>query len=113
LCFSHFGIRDVTRQQSNNKQPNNCIRSMIPFEVGDYVGESKIGTGSFAEVWKGYHKITKQPVAIKVVDLERLSRSNNNNESKLKQHLNSEMKIMKSLDHKNIVKMFEIEVYIS
>lgn len=79
-------------------------------EVGDYVGESRIGTGSFAEVWKGYHKVTKKHVAIKVVDLDRLSRSNHSNESKLKQHLNSEMKIMKSLDHKNIVKMFEFEV---
>ena len=77
---------------------------------GDYVCESKIGTGSFAEVWKGYHKVTKQAVAVKVVDLERLSRSNNNHENKLKQHLNSELKIMKSLDHKNIVKMFDFTV---
>lgn len=84
----------------------------MQFEVGDYVCESKIGTGSFAEVWKGHHKITKQSVAIKVVDLERLSRSNNNHENKLKQHINSELKIMKSLDHKNIVKMFDFTVFI-
>lgn len=83
---------------------------MVTMEVGDYVGESRIGTGSFAEVLKGHHKITKKNVAIKVVDLDRLSRSNHNSENKLKQHLKSEMQIMKALDHVNIVKMFEFEV---
>eukprot|EP01112_Ceratiomyxa_fruticulosa_P012925 TRINITY_DN3603_c0_g1_i2.p1 TRINITY_DN3603_c0_g1~~TRINITY_DN3603_c0_g1_i2.p1 ORF type:complete len:181 (-),score=20.82 TRINITY_DN3603_c0_g1_i2:344-886(-) len=73
--------------------------------IGDYIySEPKIGTGSFAEVYKGYHKTTGQLVAVKIVDLERLSRNN----PKLKRHLESEIRIMQSLDHPNIVRLFDV-----
>ncbi|KAJ3328046.1 putative protein serine/threonine kinase, partial [Gonapodya sp. JEL0774] len=35
-----------------------------------YVKQERIGKGSFGEVFKGYDKRTKQPVAIKTIDLE-------------------------------------------
>lgn len=35
-----------------------------------YVRQDRIGKGSFGEVYKGYDKRTRKPVAIKVIDLE-------------------------------------------
>ncbi|CEH13941.1 pkinase-domain-containing protein [Ceraceosorus bombacis] len=35
-----------------------------------YVKQDRIGKGSFGEVYKGFSKITRQPVAIKIIDLE-------------------------------------------
>ncbi len=79
--------------------------------LGDsYVPTGKLGTGSFAEVWQATNSRTKQKVAIKVVDLERLSRSNHSSEHKLMEHIKFEMTIMKSLVHPNIVKMFDYMV---
>jgi serine/threonine protein kinase len=48
----------------------------------------------------------QEPVAIKVVDVERLTRSN----QKLKRHLDSEISIMKSLHHDHIVTLHEVFV---
>lgn len=72
------------------------------FRVGDYVSDGKkIGKGSFATVYLGHHvSQTNHLVAIKVVDVERLSRSN----QKLKRHLDSEISIMKSVQHEHIVR---------
>eukprot|EP01113_Clastostelium_recurvatum_P043895 TRINITY_DN7337_c0_g1_i1.p1 TRINITY_DN7337_c0_g1~~TRINITY_DN7337_c0_g1_i1.p1 ORF type:complete len:639 (+),score=162.20 TRINITY_DN7337_c0_g1_i1:1685-3601(+) len=73
--------------------------------IGDYVYvEPRIGTGSFAEVYKGLHRVTGQVVAIKIVDLDRLSRNN----SKLKRHLEFEIRIMQGLDHPNIVRLYDV-----
>lgn len=44
-------------------------------------------------------------MAIKVVDVARLTRGN----EKLKQHLVSEIEIMKGIDHPNIVKFYEVQ----
>lgn len=78
------------------------------FSIGDYVcpgGKgSLIGKGSFADVFLGYHKVLQHKVAIKVVDVARLTKGS----EKLKEHLASEIQIMKSMDHENIVKLFDV-----
>jgi hypothetical protein len=51
---------------------------MNGFTVGNYVckggQESLLGKGAFADVYKGYNVSTKETVAIKVVDVVRLTR---------------------------------------
>lgn len=78
------------------------------FTVGVWrvdAGNNVLGHGSFANVYKGY-KIDnpEQVVAIKVVDVARLTKGN----KKLRQHLASEVQIMTQLDHENIVKLLDV-----
>lgn len=35
-----------------------------------YVKQDRVGKGSFGEVYKGFDKRSRQPVAIKIIDLE-------------------------------------------
>lgn len=70
--------------------------------IGDYIVTSKLGSGSFAVVYKGYHKVTKVPVAIKAMSLNKLN-------SKLLANLETEISIMRQIDHPNIVKLYEIK----
>ncbi|KAL6077315.1 Serine/threonine-protein kinase atg1 [Balamuthia mandrillaris] len=75
------------------------------FSVGDYNSNGKrIGRGAFATVYLAQHKDTHEVVAIKVVDVERLSKHN----QKLKKHLESEINIMKALKHENIVLQHDV-----
>ncbi|KAL4168017.1 hypothetical protein KRP22_011424 [Phytophthora ramorum] len=70
--------------------------------IGDYVVTSKLGSGSFAVVYKGYHKTSKTPVAIKALSLHKLNR-------KLLENLEMEIAIMRQIDHPNVVKLYEIK----
>jgi serine/threonine-protein kinase ULK/ATG1 len=70
--------------------------------IGEYVVTSKLGSGSFAVVYKGYHRVTKVPVAIKALSLHKLN-------SKLLANLEMEIAIMRQIDHPNIVKLYEIK----
>lgn len=70
--------------------------------IGDYVVTSKLGSGSFAVVYKGYHKVTKVPVAIKAMSLAKLN-------AKLLANLEMEIAIMRQIDHPNVVKLYEIK----
>lgn len=69
--------------------------------VGEYVLKEKIGKGSFADVYKGTHKVTGLKYAIKAISKEILS------EPKLLAGLESEIKIMREFSHQNIVCLHE------
>lgn len=77
-------------------------RSSNTGSVGDYVVTAKIGSGSFAVVYKGHHRSTHLPVAIKAINRERLNK-------KLQENLESEIAIMRNMNHPNIVRLFEIK----
>jgi len=69
-------------------------------EIGDYLYYPKrIGRGSYSQVFKGYHKDTLEPVAIKKIDLFAIS--------KLAEQLKAEIEIMKQVDHPNILKLYD------
>lgn len=69
--------------------------------VGDYVLKEKIGKGSYADVYKGTHKVTGERYAIKTISKDILS------EPKLLAGLESEIKIMREFKHENIVCLHE------
>lgn len=57
---------------------------------------AEIGRGSFATVYKGYRSKTRVPIAIKAVSRQKLT-------SKLLENLESEINILKVINHRNIV----------
>ena len=72
-----------------------------PRVVADWVLQQRAGSGSFAVVWKAKHKDTGKVVAIKEISTDRLNR-------KLKQSLESEVSILKQIQHKNIVHLQDV-----
>ncbi|KAF8945725.1 Serine/threonine-protein kinase [Haplosporangium gracile] len=69
-------------------------------QVGDYIVEYEIGRGSFATVYKGHHRVTKEPVAIKSVLRSKLTK-------KLLENLASEINILKGIRHDHIVALVD------
>ena len=77
------------------------------FQIGDFRSTGEVlGRGSFAKVYKGVHVSKNIEVAIKVVDLDRLSQNN----EKLRRHLELEIQIMKALKHPNITQLLDAVV---
>ncbi|EGY14581.1 hypothetical protein VD0002_g4783 [Verticillium dahliae] len=68
--------------------------------VGDFWIDAEIGKGSFATVYRGYHKTSKALVAIKSVELSRLN-------AKLRENLYGEIQILKTLRHPHIVALHD------
>lgn len=63
-----------------------------------YVKQSVIGQGAFGKVYKGYEKKNKNPVAIKIIDLESA-------EDDI-EDIQKEITILSQLDHQNITKYY-------
>ena len=65
--------------------------------IGQYLYDNKpIGRGSFSVVFKGYDKNTYEEVAIKKMELDAVDQN-------LKEHIKSEIKLMKKLKQPNII----------
>mmetsp|Transcript_2635 Transcript_2635/g.6049 ORF Transcript_2635/g.6049 Transcript_2635/m.6049 type:complete len:575 (-) Transcript_2635:295-2019(-) len=71
-------------------------------EVGPYMNLEKIGKGAFATVYLGMHRDTGAKVAIKGINLEKA------NEKETAQ-INSEINILRDLNHPNIVRLLDIQ----
>ena len=70
------------------------------FQVKNYIiFKKRIGKGAFSNIYKGYNIKTKKVVAIKEIRLE--------TNSKYKDSIKRETKIMKNLRHPNIVKLYD------
>lgn len=75
--------------------------------VGNYILGKKIGTGSFAVVWKATNRMTGDEVAVKEIDKKKLSNI------KVKENLLKEIEILSHIKHPNIVRLHEpMEVWI-
>lgn len=72
-------------------------------QIGPYSLDREIGRGSFANVYYGEHKIEHHPVAIKSVQISKLTR-------KLLDNLEVEISILKGIQHPHIVKLLDCYV---
>lgn len=88
------------RSSSSTSAPHNVRRV-----VGEYVVEGRIGSGSFATVWRGYHKESGQLVAIKSISKEKIMVN-----KKHQENLDMEIAIMSQLTHDNIVRLYQVQV---
>ncbi|CAH8498995.1 unnamed protein product [Heterobilharzia americana] len=96
--------RSDQQHNGNIQEPNRPLRWRVIDDqphVGKYKFIRTIGKGNFAKVKLASHVITGQQVAIKIIDKTQLSPSS-------RQKLFREVRLMKLLDHPNIVKLFEI-----
>ncbi|XP_021633712.1 serine/threonine-protein kinase ATG1t isoform X2 [Manihot esculenta] len=71
------------------------------FTVGDYVLKSKLGGSSLSSVWKAEHRVTGEEVAVKQVDLSKLNKH-------LKNCLDCELHFLSSVNHPNIIRLFDV-----
>ncbi len=85
----------------SNKSSSNRTRNADDPHIGKYRLIKTIGKGNFAKVKLARHELIGKEVAIKIIDKTQL------NQGSL-QKLFREVKIMKCLDHPNIVKLFEV-----
>ncbi|XVF80336.1 hypothetical protein PTKIN_Ptkin15bG0061900 [Pterospermum kingtungense] len=68
--------------------------------VGDYILGPRIGSGSFAVVWRARHRQHGFEVAVKEIDKKLLS-------SKVSENLIKEISILSTINHPNIIRFFE------
>ncbi|KAJ3205324.1 Map microtubule affinity-regulating kinase [Entophlyctis luteolus] len=70
--------------------------------IGNYEILKTVGEGSFAKVKVAVHRITKQKVALKIIDKDRLP-----DEYSLK-NIHREAQIMRLLDHPSVIQLYEV-----
>ncbi|XP_078516656.1 serine/threonine-protein kinase MARK2 isoform X12 [Lissotriton helveticus] len=89
--------------KSNMLRNRNAISTSVDDQphIGNYRLLKTIGKGNFAKVKLARHVLTNKEVAVKIIDKTQL------NSSSL-QKLFREVRIMKVLNHPNIVKLFEV-----
>jgi serine/threonine-protein kinase ULK/ATG1 len=81
-------------QQDVEPQPQRSVGSWR-------LDRQPIGSGSFAIVWRARHAENGQEAAVKEINLSKLN-------SKLRQSLESEVSILKRIQHENIVQLHEV-----
>ncbi|XP_053576043.1 serine/threonine-protein kinase MARK2 [Bombina bombina] len=103
-----LGNADKTSTGGGSSKPNmlRCRNSITTSadeqpHIGNYRLLKTIGKGNFAKVKLARHVLTSKEVAVKIIDKTQL------NSSSL-QKLFREVRIMKVLNHPNIVKLFEV-----
>lgn len=69
-------------------------------KVGEYDFEKLLGSGSFAQVFRGKHTKTGQIVAIKMISRDKIVNSSTEIEKR-------EIPILKMLNHENIVRLID------
>lgn len=91
---------------SGGSGPKELLKLKEPMRVGFYDIERTIGKGNFAVVKLARHRITKNEVAIKIIDKSQLDHTN-------LQKVYREVEIMKKLKHPHIIKLYQVSAQIS
>ena len=107
-----FSRPKLSRQDSIFTHTSNMAVTWDPntgkSQVNQYILAKPIGKGSFAEVFLGYDVIKKTKCAVKLVQLTKLRRIFTSKTTTGIDSLKTEIVIMKKLDHKHVVKLFEV-----
>lgn len=94
------GVSSTSRHHGSSSSRRNAPRNDDP-HIGKYKLLKTIGKGNFAKVKLAKHMPTGQEVAIKIIDKSSMN-------STSIQKLYREVRIMKQLDHPNIVKLYQV-----
>lgn len=81
-----------------------CKNDKMENKIGDYIIKHTIGKGTFGKVKIGEHIPTKENIAIKILEKNKITDKDD------MIRIEREMKISKSLNHLNIVKIFEVKL---
>jgi serine/threonine protein kinase len=88
---------------NNDGKPKKSSRG-IAKSLGNYLLlKNSLGKGAYAEVFEGFKREGKTPVAIKVIPRSKLN-------DKLMSSLEQEINIMRRIDHENIIRLYDVHV---
>ena len=90
----------MEKKQKRSSSLNQLKLKQISFE--DYIIKETIGKGTFSKVKLGINKITGEKVAIKILDKSKIV------EKEDLERIVREMSILSKMDHKNVIKVFQI-----
>ncbi|CAI5507389.1 unnamed protein product [Closterium sp. Naga37s-1] len=87
----------MTRMSGGGQQ-----RVQAPRRIGEYEVGGTLGEGTFAKVKYAVHATTGEPVAMKVLDKEKIIRH------KMVDQIKREISVMKLVRHPNVVRLYEV-----
>ena len=93
-----------TSTSSSSPSFSSSSSSSTRRSVGQYIVTKRLGHGSFATVWRGYHRVTNAPVAIKSISRSKLS-----GHVKHADNLQSEISILQQLQSPHIVQLLDLQ----
>ena len=90
---------DILENKKEKEKINNIENNKM---IDDYIIKNTIGKGTFSTVKLGEHIKTKQKVAIKILNKEKIK------EKEDLERIKREIKILQMMDHPNIIKTYKI-----
>ena len=96
----------ISKRSRSRRRPSSADTEKVPFSSKVVISQTLLGTGAFGAVYLGVHEDTGQMIAIKKITI---GNANNKETREQIEQLASEIRLMKQLDHPNIVKYLHAE----